>query len=67
MEAHNAHRAYFRYYWVHLERQHQEHECLGLVLGNDMREMVEKSIQLNRELISLLEKALESNKAIKIG
>ena len=32
-----------------------------------MREMVEKSIQLNRELISLLEKALESNKAIKIG
>ncbi|HJM19744.1 MAG TPA: hypothetical protein QF802_04745, partial [Candidatus Thalassarchaeaceae archaeon] len=32
-----------------------------------MREMVEKSIQLNRELSALLEKALESNKAIKIG
>ena len=32
-----------------------------------MREMVEKSIQLNRELNSLLIRALESNKAIKIG
>ncbi|MBT4059704.1 MAG: hypothetical protein HOE69_05280 [Euryarchaeota archaeon] len=32
-----------------------------------MREMVEKSIQLNRELSSLLVRALESNKAIKIG
>lgn len=32
-----------------------------------MREMVSKSIQLNRDLSHLLEKALESNKAIKIG
>jgi len=32
-----------------------------------MREMVEKSIQLNRELDALLVRALESNKAIKIG
>jgi hypothetical protein len=32
-----------------------------------MREMVEKSIQLNRELNSLLIRALESNKAIKLA